>query len=462
MIDFHHLLVTIVAFIVLIGVMVVVHEFGHFVVAKLCGVRVEAFSFGFGPRLFGYKYGDTDYKVCLLPLGGFVKMTGEAAEQNLEAPGADTAELADDPGNLLAHPRWQRMLIGFAGPFANFVLAFVLMVFYFHFINEVPSVEVKTTTIEWVIPGSVAAQAGLETGDVVLHFDTADKPDWEMIGERLALNANQAVPITVERGGKTLNLLLRVPAAAKSDDFDFSDAGILPEYVSSPIAVHEVIPGTPAEQAGIRAGDAIQSVDGHAFHFVLTLQAYMKAGQGKPMSVVLLRNGVTLPPVVATPAKADSVWRLGFVAAAIPVRYEPLPLNKAVAKSTAFCSDKSFLIVDVLGRLFTRKVSVNQLQGPVGIARMAGDAAETKDWVSKFGLAAAISLNLGIINLLPFPILDGGMILFLLIESVLRHDININVKERIYQAAFVVIVAFFAFVIFNDVTRLPIFAHLKP
>jgi regulator of sigma E protease len=462
MIDFHHLFVTIVAFIVLIGVMVVVHEFGHFVVAKLCGVRVEAFSFGFGPRLFGYKYGDTDYKVCLLPLGGFVKMTGEAAEQNLETPGADTAELADDPGNLLAHPRWQRMLIGFAGPFANFVLAFVLMVFYFHFINEVPSVEVKTTTIEWVIPGSAAAQAGLETGDVVLHFDTADKPDWEMIGERLALNANQVVPITVERGGETLNFSLRVPAAAKSDDFDFSDAGILPEYVSSPIAVHEVIPGTPAEQAGIRAGDAIQSVDGHAFHFVLTLQAYMKAGQGKPMSVVLLRNGVTLPPVVATPAKADSVWRLGFVAAAIPVRYEPLPLNKAVAKSTAFCSDKSFLIVDVLGRLFTRKVSVNQLQGPVGIARMAGDAAETKDWVSKFGLAAAISLNLGIINLLPFPILDGGMILFLLIESVLRHDININVKERIYQAAFVVIVAFFAFVIFNDVTRLPIFAHLKP
>src|ERR1035438_7115558 len=136
MIDFHYLLVTIVAFIVLIGVMVVVHEFGHFVVAKLCRVRVEAFSVGFGPRLFGYKYGDTDYKVCLLPLGGFVKMTGEAAEQNLEAPGTVTAELPDDSGNLLAHPRWQRILIGFAGPFANFVLAFVLMVFYFHFINQ--------------------------------------------------------------------------------------------------------------------------------------------------------------------------------------------------------------------------------------------------------------------------------------------------------------------------------------
>src|ERR1035438_3398233 len=147
MIDFHYLLVTIVAFIVLIGVMGVVHEFGHFVVAKLCRVRVEAFSVGFGPRLFGYKYGDTDYKVCLLPLGGFVKMTGEAAEQNLEAPGTHTEVLPDDPGAFTSHPRWQRMLIGLAGPFSNFVLAFVLMVFYFGVFNEVPAIEVKTTTV---------------------------------------------------------------------------------------------------------------------------------------------------------------------------------------------------------------------------------------------------------------------------------------------------------------------------
>src|SRR5208282_5678605 len=120
----------------LVGVMVVVHEFGHFLVAKLCRVRVEAFAFGFGPRLFGFKYGDTDYKVCLLPLGGFVKMTGESPEQNLETSGGPVADTSEDPGAFTSHPRWQRMLIGLAGPTANFALTLALMLFYFAFINE--------------------------------------------------------------------------------------------------------------------------------------------------------------------------------------------------------------------------------------------------------------------------------------------------------------------------------------
>jgi len=221
-----------------------------------------------------------------------------------------------------------------------------------------------------------------------------------------------------------------------------------------------VQPGMPAEQAGLRAGDAIQSVDGHAFHNVTTLLAYMQAGQGKPVSLVILRKGVSLPPVVAHPTKLDTGWKLGFAPVPIPFRNNPLPLNKAVDKSTAFCADNSTLIVEVLGRIFTHKVSVSQLSGPVGIARMAGQAAEMNGWMPKFGLAAAISLNLGILNLLPFPILDGGGILLLIIESVMRRDISINVKERIFQAAFVVLLAFFAFVIFNDVTR--IFMHPKP
>src|SRR5271157_2015642 len=191
MIDFHHLLVTIVAFIVLIGVMVVVHEFGHFLVAKICRVRVEAFSFGFGPRLFGFHHGDTDYKVCLLPLGGYVKMTGENfAEVSDAASGTATVAPLDDPGALTSHPRWQRMLIGVAGPAANFVLAFVLMLFYFSWINEVPAVEVKTATVEWVTPGSAAAQAGFEPGDIIRRFADAGNPNWEKVYERLKLNAN--------------------------------------------------------------------------------------------------------------------------------------------------------------------------------------------------------------------------------------------------------------------------------
>src|ERR1035437_11109003 len=149
----HAFLVAAAAFIVLVGVMVVVHEFGHFAVAKLCKVRVEAFSFGFGPRLFGFKYGDTDYKVCALPLGGYVKMSGENfAELSDAAAGMATVTPVYDPGALTSHPRWQQMLIGLAGPTANFILAFVLMLFYYGWINEVPAVEVKDTAVEWVIP----------------------------------------------------------------------------------------------------------------------------------------------------------------------------------------------------------------------------------------------------------------------------------------------------------------------
>jgi regulator of sigma E protease len=459
----HEVLVDVAAFIVLVGVMVVVHEFGHFAVAKLCKVRVEEFSFGFGPRLFGYKHGDTDYKVCLLPVGGFVKMAGENfSELTDAATGTATVAPPEDPGALTSHPRWQRMLIGFAGPFANFVLAFVLMVFYFGWLNEVPANEVKSTTIEWVAPGSAAAQAGFETGDIIRHFDTGNNPDWEDIYDHLKLNADQTIPVTVERGGQTLQLNLHVLAAAKSDDFDPGDEGILPQFLLGSIGIQEVQPGMPAEQAGLRGGDAIQSVDGHPFHMVTTLLAYMKAGEGKPLTLVIVRNGAALAPIVARPAKIQNGWKLGFIASAPPYRNDPLPIGKAMVKSKVFCADKSLMIFEVLGGLFTHKVSVSQLAGPVGIARMAGDAAETKGWASKIGLAGMISLNLGILNLLPFPILDGGMIFFLLIESAIRRDISIPIKERIYQAAFVVLVGFFVFIIFNDITKLPLFTHVKP
>jgi regulator of sigma E protease len=454
----HEFLVSAVAFIVLLGVMVVVHEFGHFAVAKLCGVRVEAFSFGFGPRLFGYKYGDTDYKVCLLPLGGYVKMSGENfAELSDAAAGTATVVPVDDPGALTSHPRWQRMLIGVAGPVANFVLAFVLMVFYFGWINEVPAVEVKTTTVEWVIPGSAAAQAGIEPGDIVRHFAEADNPSWEIVYERIHLDPNQTVPVAVERGGRVLQLALRVPNESKGEDL----AGMLPEFMLGPIGVNQVMPGTPADQAGLRSGDAIESVDGHAFHTVLSLLAYMQAGQGNALTMVVARNGALLT-LVAHPAKLDSGWKLGFSPVPPPYRYDPLPLRKAASRSTRYCADNSTLIFETLQRLFAHKVPLSQLIGPVGIAQAAGEAAEAKGWSQMLTLAGMISINLGILNLMPFPILDGGMILFLLIESAIRRDINIAVKERIYQAAFMVLLAFFAFVIFNDVTRLPIFTHLKP
>jgi len=459
----HEFLVAVAAFIVLIAVMVIVHEFGHFVVAKLCGVRVEAFSFGFGPRLFGYKYGDTDYKVSLFPLGGYVKMAGENfGELSDAAAGTATVAPVSDPGALTAHPRWQQMLIGLAGPVANFILAFVLMALYFASINEVPKVEVNSPTVEWVIPDSPAAQAGIRPGDVILKFAGADRLTWERVYERIKLNADQTVPVAVERSGATVPITLHIPAGAKSDDFDVSDMGIAPQLTYGPIGVEDVNAGSPADRAGLRAGDGIQSVDGLPVHTVTTMQAYMQTGKGKPLSLVVVRNGAVLAPIVAIPAKIEGGWKLGFTATANPFRKNPLPIGRALARSAQFCSDKALMIFEVLGGLFTHKVGMSQLAGPVGIARIAGQVAEMKSLGAMFTLAGMISINLGILNLMPFPILDGGMISILLIESTIRREISIVWKERIYQAAFVALMVLLAFITFNDVAKMSFFTHLKP
>ena len=450
----HDFLISALAFIVLIGIMVVVHEFGHFAVAKLCGVRVESFSVGFGPRLFGIKRGDTDYKVCLLPLGGYVKMTGEN-------PGEDQKE--SDPGSFSSHPRWQRMLIGLAGPAANFVLAFVAMVFYFGWINEVPNI--PTSKLEWVTPGSAAAQAGLQPGDVISQLDGKTNPDLEAVIDVVRKESDVTVPMAYQRNGQTIQSSIHLPEKNSKNSFELSQTGLYLEYVTSAIQVDQVVPNSPAGNAGLRAGDAILAVDGHAFHTLDPLVDYLQMGQGKPVTLTVQRNGATVPPMVVHPTEQDGQWRIGFVwapAADPPIHERPLSFGDAVNESRDFCVAGSTMIIEVVEKLLTRKASVKQLAGPVGIAHAAGQAAQTKYWAPKFELAAEISLNLGILNLMPFPILDGGLIMLLLIESLLRHDISMVVKERIYQAAFVVLVMFFVYVSFNDVAKLSVFSHLKP
>jgi regulator of sigma E protease len=446
-----HWLVYPVAFIVLVGLMVIVHEFGHFAVAKLCRVRVEAFSFGFGPRLFGYKYGDTDYKVCLLPLGGFVKMTGENPDE--------TAQAASDPGSFNAHPRWQRMLIGFAGPAANFVLAFVLMFVYYGLINEVPSAH--PPQLEWVSPGSIADKAGLKPGDEILSFGSLSYPDLGSLLEATVDNQGRTIPVTVQRAGQPLVLSLPIPADVKNAE---SNPIGYPHIYDKPLTVDRVMPDSAAAVAGLHAGDQILAVDGHAFHTLDPLLDYLQAGKGKPLTLTVLTASGATQTLVASPRGSDGAYRLGITAqpyGSISTRHAPLSFTKAATRSLTLCTWETKMIGQVLGKLFTRQASVKELSGPVGIAVAAGKAAESHDWNDKFSLAAGISLNLGILNLLPFPILDGGMILFLLIESGLRRDISLAIKERIYQAAFVVIIVFFAFVIFNDISNLAIFSHFR-
>ncbi len=468
-IDLRGLLVSIGAFIVLIGLMVVVHEFGHFAVAKLCGVRVEAFSVGFGPRLVGVKYGETEYKICLLPLGGFVKMSGENfAEVSDAASGTATVAPEDDPGSFTAHPRWQRVLIGLAGPFANFVLAFVLMFFYFAFINEVPSVH--PIVVEWVAAGSTAAQAGIQPGDILSRFGKAENPSWNQIETIAEKDHGQSVPVTVERGGDSFTVRLPLTAQASGEaaeqESKLEQNGLFLQMAQTPIEVISVSSGSPAEAVGLRAGDLILSADGHAFDRVEPLEAYLQTGQGNPVTLTVSRNGQTILPLLVHPRIQDGNWRLGFVSSAlpanVPTHWEPMPFSRAAADSRDYCKSISSMLVDMLGRIVSHKTKVSELAGPVGIGQMAGQAAESKDWLTKFGFATMISLDLGIINLMPFPILDGGMILFLLIESVIRRDVNLTVKERIYQGAFVLLISLFVFITFNDLSRLSLFAHLKP
>ena len=464
--DLRATIIALISFLVLIGVIVVAHELGHFIVAKLCKVRVEAFSFGFGPRLFGFKRGETDYKVCLLPLGGYVKMTGEAAEQNLQV-GSDQpppeSDPASDPGSLLARPRWQQMLIGVAGPAANFVLAFVLMVFYFAFINQIP--DIRTVNLEWIKPGSPAALAGLRPGDQVSSFAGVANPDWQTFHDLADHHAGQTVPIAVKRGDQSIQTAVLLQGHPSGDGIDLEETGIFEEIYPDPIVIANLLSGAPAEQAGLQSGDQILAFDGHAFHSFIPLFDYLADGKGAPIALTVRRNGAVLPPIVVKPYQVDSTWRLGFTRGPMkepPLRFQPMPIGRAVASSADFSKDSSLMIVDLLKKLFTHQASIKEVSGPIGIIQVAGDAATSHSWDYVFKLSAAISINLGIVNLLPFPILDGGMILFLLIESVLRRAINIKVKEIIYQAAFLMILAFFLVVSFNDIARLPIFMHFKP
>jgi regulator of sigma E protease len=449
MFDLHAILITVVAFIVLIGLMVIVHEFGHFAVAKLCRVRVEAFSFGFGPRLFGFKYGETDYKVCLLPLGGFVKMTGENPAEG---------DVASDPDAFTSHPRWQRMLIGLAGPVANFLLAFALMFFYFGVINEVISVKPQ---LEWVTPGSVADKAGFKPGDTIIGFDTFTNPDLGAVEMDYDDKAGQNVAVTVLRDGQTVSFSLPIPVGI--DDPESNALGF-PHVTDKTLTIREVVSGSPAAEAGLHAEDQILAVDGYRFHTLSPMVAYLSEGKGKPVALTVLTSKGAQETLVVHPHQQGNSWLIGIAAqdyGDVPTRRTPLSLQKAASLSTELCVTGSKMIGQMLGKLLSHQASVKQLSGPVGIAVAAGEAAETKDWKAKFFLASEISLNLGILNLLPFPILDGGMILFLLIESLIRRDINMRVKEYVYQAAFFLIIIFFAYVIFNDLSNLPIFARFR-
>ena len=445
----------IVELVLVLGLMVLVHELGHFIVAKRCGVRIETFALGFGSRIAVIHRGGTDYQINALPLGGYVKMAGEI-------PGEATS---DDPGELNNHPRWQRMLIALAGPAANFVLAFVLMAAVYMVHNEVDEYTAGPAVTDYISPSSPVARTGILSGDTIVRFDNVENPTWDDVGNHCLLNLNQTVPFSYIHNGQRVDTTFFVLSKATTpDDFSPDSLGFIPKMQPTPVKVLSLTPGSPAERAGLLPGDQIVSIDALQLHSVSTLLAYMQDRKGASAVLVVMRQDQPFT-VDITPQLTDDggsrAYRLGFYPLPPPVKVERLSFARSLAKSWEFTGKNSMLIKDVVKGMFVGHVSVRSLSGPIGIGEAVHEATEVPGWTPLVSTVAMISINLGMVNLLPFPILDGGMIFLLLIEGIFRRDLPMQIKERIYQVAFVCIVIFAAIVIFNDIAKLPFFVKMK-
>jgi regulator of sigma E protease len=433
--------IAVLAVAVVLGFMILIHEFGHFAVAKLLGVRVEQFAIGFGKRLVGFRKGDTDYRINVLPLGGYVKMSGENPMD----------ERTGDPGEFLSHPRWHRFLIAIAGPSMNILLAIGLLTFVYMVHYEYPAVLDEPAVIGWVLPDTPAAKAGVQIGDRITRLDGIDNPTWKQVDPKEALSPNQPLDVIVDRGGKSFEQTI-VPEAYGINQMGF--AGWVPKEPS--VTVTEIESDMPAQKAGIKIGDEILTVDHQPIPALEAMIETLKRTQGRPIEITVLRDGqqktFTMQPVLAdVPGQQEKRYRVGL--GSMPMKVSSLPLGAAFRKSIEQNKEGSLLILELLQKMIERKISIRTIEGPIGIGRAAGEAATEKGWTPLMALTAAISLNLGIFNLLPIPILDGGVILLLFVESIMRRDISLQIKERIYQAAFVFLVLFAVMVIYNDLAK---------
>ncbi len=433
-------LIAVAAMAFVLGVLIVVHEFGHYAVAKLCGVRVEVFSVGFGKRLLGFTRGETDYRISALPFGGYVKMAGENP--------MDTH--TEDPGEFMNHPRWQRFLIAIAGPAMNILLAIGVLTAVFMVRYEHPVWSDQPAQLSTVDKDSPAEKAGLKDGDLIVQANSAQHPTWEDLQIQFMLAVKEPAVLTVLRDGQVFTTAL-YPQFQSTDEPPFT--GLVPKQ---PIVVTSMETEMPLYKSGVRPGDEILTVDGAHFDSIVKLKAYLAKQAGKPIELnvkhgdTVLRK--TLQPVLMNDEAGTQFYGLGF--RSNPVESHKLHFADALSRSVEYNKKTSVVVFGLLGKLVKRQASVKQMSGPVGIAKFAGEAARQDGWIPLMTVLAFISLQLGLFNLLPIPILDGGMILFLFIEGILGRDIDQRIKERIYQTAFVFLVIFAAMVIFNDVSKL--------
>jgi len=422
---------------VMIGVMILIHELGHYWAARFFDVKVEAFSFGFGPRLFGFRKGETDFRFSAILFGGYVKMAGEQ-------PGDEPL----DPRGFLAKPRWQRLIIAFAGPFMNVVLALGLLTGLFMF--EYPKAPVvHSPVIGYVAPDSVAAKAGIKEGDRIVQIDNVVNPTWDDIRFKELSSATRQVNVAILRDGQrmlfTITPVLDDKAGPVGAGWGRADE----------IRIREVFPDMDAAKKGLQKGDLVAAVNGQPIRSVERLHEIIDAADGKPVQLTYRRDGqdhkATITPVKAK-IDGQERWMIG-------VGLEPLyvitrlPFGEALKESVIRNGQSAGLIYKFLQNIVERRMSARSLEGPIRIAQLSGEAA--REGASAFiGLMAMVSLNLAIFNLLPIPILDGGVILLLGIEMVMRRDLSLQFKEAVFKLGFVFLMAVVVFVLYNDITKI--------
>jgi len=424
---------------ILIGIMIVIHELGHYWAARYFDVKIDAFAIGFGPRLFGIRRGETDWKVCAIPFGGYVKMAGsEHEEQN------------NDPRSFMNKPRWQRMIIAIAGPLMNIILALVLMAGLFSM--QFPKVLYmdQAAKVGSVVPDSAAAKAGIQSGDTIVRIEDQANPTWSDVNLASLENINRPVSIVLSRDGQTLPLKI---TPKHTDANGLESLGWQPD---SDVIVGRVDPDLDAAKQGLKAGDQIVSINGDAVRAPYALVDKVRNSKGEALTVVYRRDGkdgtVTVTPVSKKiPEVPNAVFMIGVVATPVTKNVQLSPID-AIKESASFNYKNAGLIYSVLRSIFEARLSPKTIEGPVRMAQMSRQAAK-EGFDSYISLMSGVSLNLAIFNLLPIPILDGGVILMLLIEMIARRDLSLRLKEMVFTVSFVFLISLVAFVLYNDIQK---------
>ena len=441
------LVTSILAFVFVLGVLIFVHELGHFLMARRIGVRVLTFSLGFGPKLIGFRRGDTEYCISAVPLGGYVKMAGEN-------PNDARAGASDE---FLSKSKWQRFQVLIMGPVMNLVVAVVVMAAVFYHGAPGPAFMQQPALVGTVLTKSLLKPAGLQPGDVILSVDGDRVPTWDDFLNTIAVKSRRRVTVTVERAGKQLDITFVPVGTGRYDIVNIDVLDILP--VLHP-QIKSLQPETPAVQAGLRPGDVVLAAEGERPVTKKRLLEIIRANEGKSITIEITRDAQIFQVPVA-PRNIDGTVTIGADLSAFEIRTIKPGIWGALKMSLDQNWTWAKMIVQTLGGLFTHHTSVKQLMGPIAIADLAGMAAAL-GMLQLFSLMAMISLNLGLLNLMPIPVLDGGHIAILALEGVSRRDFSMKVKKKMLLAGFVVLLMLMVTVIYNDLTRIQWIERLMP